>query len=100
MNHPYRVTPRGSRVATMTWAGDRGPNPKECPTLTPTAVAPAPDIAERKDLREILTKLADVGSVELKMNVPPDQRMSLRSLHLDPLKGKLREVVFFDTPDL
>ena len=68
--------------------------------MTSTAVAPAPDEAERKDLREILTKLADVGSVELKMNVPAEQRMSLRNLRMDPLKGRLREVVFFDTPDL
>src|SRR5437764_3372142 len=100
VDHPYRVTPAGSGVATM----DGGPRPrpesKECKTLTSTAVAPAPDEAERKDLREILTKLADVGSVELKMSVPAEQRMSLRNLRMDPLKGRLREVVFFDTPDL
>jgi hypothetical protein len=65
-----------------------------------TAVLERPETRERKDLRELLTKLADVGTVELKMNVPSEQRLSLRNLKLDPLLGKIREVVFFDTPDL
>src|SRR5436190_8808786 len=49
---------------------------------------------------EILDRIGDVGSVELKMNVPSEQRMALRQLKVDALKGNLREVVFFDTPDL
>src|SRR4051794_33708160 len=49
---------------------------------------------------EILEKLSDVGSVELKMNVPSEERMALRKLKVDPLQGHIREVVFFDTPDL
>src|SRR4051812_46851089 len=49
---------------------------------------------------EILTKLRDVGSVELKMNVPSSDRMALRKIKIDPLKGRIREVVFFDTPEL
>src|SRR3954454_3667129 len=68
--------------------------------VTTAAVMDQTDTRERKDLREILEKLADVGTVELKMNVPPDQRMGLRKLSIDALKGKIREVVFFDTPDL
>jgi hypothetical protein len=68
--------------------------------VTNTAVMERPETRERKDLREMLEKLADVGTVELKMNVPAEQRMSLRNLQIDALKGKIREVVFFDTPDL
>ncbi|TWD80050.1 hypothetical protein FB561_1122 [Kribbella amoyensis] len=55
------------------------------------------------DQEKIMTMLEDlrgVPSVELKMNVPADQRMSLRGLRLDPLQGQIREVFFFDTPDL
>jgi hypothetical protein len=68
--------------------------------VTNTAVLERPETRERKDLREMLEKLADVGTVELKMNVPAEQRLSLRNLQIDALKGKIREVVFFDTPDL
>jgi hypothetical protein len=48
----------------------------------------------------MLDRLAEVPSVELKMNVPADQRMALSGLHLDAMEGRLREVFFFDTPDL
>jgi hypothetical protein len=68
--------------------------------VTNTAVMERPETRERRDLREMLEKLVDVGTVELKMNVPAEQRMSLRKLDVDALKGKIREVVFFDTPDL
>ena len=68
--------------------------------VTNTAVLDRPETRERRDLREMLEKLVDVGTVELKMNVPAEQRLSLRKLGVDALKGKIREVVFFDTPDL
>jgi hypothetical protein len=54
----------------------------------------------RGELLEMLERLAEVPSVELKMNVPADQRMALSGLHLDAMQGRLREVLFFDTPDL
>jgi hypothetical protein len=60
----------------------------------------APAMAGRKDMLEILEKLGNVGSVELKMTVPSDQLLGLRSIRADALTGVLREVVFFDTPDL
>jgi len=68
--------------------------------LNSTAVATTPEAGERKELRDVLTKLGDVAKVELKLNVPAEQRMSLRRLRIDPLQGRLREVVFFDTPEL
>jgi hypothetical protein len=54
----------------------------------------------RDQLVDMLTDLAEVHSVELKMNVPADQRMAVSSLDIDPLRGKIRMVYFFDTPDL
>jgi hypothetical protein len=60
----------------------------------------APATTGRTDMLEIIDKLGDVGSVELKMSVPSEQLMGLRTIKADPLTGVLREVVFFDTPDL
>jgi hypothetical protein len=54
----------------------------------------------REELLEMLDRLVEVPSVELKMNVPADQRMALSGLHLDAMEGRLREVFFFDSPDL
>jgi hypothetical protein len=55
---------------------------------------------DREQRLEMLERLAAMPSIELKMNVPADQRMALSGLHLDFMAGKLREVYFFDTPDL
>ena len=55
---------------------------------------------DRDELLKMLDQMADVPSVELKMNVPGDQRMALSGLNFDAMQGRLREVYFFDTPDL
>jgi hypothetical protein len=40
-------------------------------------------------------------TVELKVTIPADQqRAAIRALGLDPLAAQIRQVVFFDTPDL
>lgn len=57
-------------------------------------------MAEQTEPTEVFRQLVGVTSVELKMNVPTDQRIALRALRLDTLRGRIREVVFFDTPDL
>ncbi len=51
---------------------------------------------------EKLTALIDeADSVELKLTVPEqDQRSTVTALGLDPLDGQIRQVFFFDTPDL
>jgi len=64
------------------------------------AVTDAPAALDRDKLLQAFKELGDVGSVELKMSVPGEQRMLLRALGVDTLKGKIREVTFFDTPDL
>jgi inorganic triphosphatase YgiF len=45
--------------------------------------------------------MKDADSVELKMTVPePAQLSTARALGLDPLQAQMRQVFFFDTPDL
>ena len=53
------------------------------------------------DLADILSLIEDADSVELKLTVPESsQRSILRALDLDPLDAQIRQVFFFDTPDL
>lgn len=58
------------------------------------------DSLTRDQLVGMMSELAEVHSVELKLTVPGDQRLAMSALDLDPLLGKIREVYFFDTPDL
>ena len=61
---------------------------------------PALAAMTRDQLLDMMSELSGVRSVELKLNVPADQRMSLQHLGIDPLEAKIRQVTFFDTPDL
>jgi len=62
------------------------------------ATAPALD-AER--LEELLKLTAGADSVELKLTVPEsDQYATAAALGVDPLNAQIRQVYFFDTPDL
>ena len=52
-------------------------------------------------LAEVIGLLSEVDSVELKVTVPESlRRSSVKALELDPLEGQLRQVWFFDTPEL
>jgi hypothetical protein len=52
-------------------------------------------------LPEMLELLHDCDSTELKLTVPEsDQRSAIRALGMDPLDAQIRQVYFFDTPDL
>ena len=65
--------------------------------MTP-AVAPTLSDAQ---LRELLDLIGDVDSVELKATVPESAHLdAAQALGIDPLEGQLRQVYFFDTPDL
>ncbi|HEY6708571.1 MAG TPA: hypothetical protein VJB61_13390 [Actinomycetota bacterium] len=46
----------------------------------------------REQRLEMLGRLAEVPSVELKMNIPADQRSGPSGLDLDAMRGRLREV--------
>jgi hypothetical protein len=60
----------------------------------------APRLSEAQ-LAELLPLLDEVGSVELKLTVPEGvQRATAGALGLDPLDAQIRQVFFFDTPDL
>ena len=72
-----------------------GPKAK---TTTPSA---PPGRLSDADLERLVPMLDDVDSVELKLTVPAsDQRKIVNALGLDPLDAVIRQVFFFDTPDL
>jgi hypothetical protein len=55
----------------------------------------------QEQINEIMGLLRKVESVELKMTVPEDHHSGLRQhLGVDPLEAEMRQVYFFDTPDL
>jgi hypothetical protein len=50
---------------------------------------------------ELIQAMKGVDSVELKLTVPESaHRSTVSSLGLDPLESQIRQVFFFDTPDL
>ena len=52
-------------------------------------------------LAELLELMADADSVELKVTLPESEhRSAVDALGLDPLDAQIRQVYFFDTPDL
>jgi hypothetical protein len=54
-----------------------------------------------EQLRDILRLSKGSDSVELKLTVPASgQRSAIQSLGIDPLDAQIRQVYFFDTPDL
>jgi hypothetical protein len=66
--------------------------------MTPTAAPPR--IADDR-LVELLELVRGADSVELKLTVPePDQRSTMQALGMDPIDAQIRQVFFFDTPDL
>jgi hypothetical protein len=67
-------------------------------TATKTPVQPSLPDAQ---LAELMSLLRGSDSVELKLTVPcAQQRAAVRALALDPLDAQIRQVVFFDMPDL
>ena len=53
------------------------------------------------ELQRLVALIKDVDSVELKLTVPePAQLSTAHALGLDPLQAQIRQVFFFDTPDL
>jgi hypothetical protein len=55
----------------------------------------------QEQLSELLGLIKDSDSVELKLTVPEEyHRSTIGSLGLDPLNAQIRQVFFFDTPDL
>src|SRR5215213_8613054 len=60
----------------------------------------APHLSDAQ-LAELLPLIEGADSVELKLTVPAEtQRPAIRALGLDPLDAQVRQVFFFDTPEL
>src|SRR3954452_20347739 len=54
-----------------------------------------------EQLAEVLALSRESDSVELKLTLPEsDHRSAVAALGMDPLEAQMRQVVFFDTPDL
>jgi hypothetical protein len=52
-------------------------------------------------LNELLGLIGGADSVELKVTLPEtDQRSAVQALQMDPLEAQIRQIFFFDTPDL
>jgi hypothetical protein len=61
----------------------------------------APPGFSNEELVRLLGLLEGADSVELKLTVPePHQRSTVAALELDPLEAQIRQVFFFDTPEL
>ncbi len=57
--------------------------------------------ATDEELGRLLALMNDSDSVELKVTVPEfEHRSAVVSLGLDPLEAQIRQIYFFDTPDL
>jgi hypothetical protein len=53
------------------------------------------------ELAELLSLVGQADSVELKLTVPESaQRSAVGALGMDPIEAQIRQVFFFDTPDL
>jgi hypothetical protein len=65
-----------------------------------TKTAVRPELSDAQ-LGALMRLLRGSDTVELKLTVPAsEQRAAIRGLGLDPLDAQIRQVVFFDTPDL
>jgi hypothetical protein len=60
----------------------------------------APTLSDEQ-LQQVLKLMKGADSVELKLTVPDtDQRAAVAGLGIDPLDAQIRQVFFFDTPEL
>ena len=86
---PFRSASRAER-------GD----PEEGDALMATAQATRPQLSDEQ-LTDILALAEGSDSVELKLSInDADRRATINALGLDPLQCQIRQVYFFDTPDL
>jgi hypothetical protein len=66
-----------------------------------TSATTSPSRLEDDQLVELLQLIRGADSVELKLTVPEsDQRSAVSALGMDPIAAQIRQVFFFDTPDL
>ena len=74
-------------------------SPTKAAPLPPKA-APLPRMTDEQ-FQELMRLIGKSDSVELKMTVDDaERRQAIDSLGIDPLNAQIRQVFFFDTPDL
>lgn len=74
---------------------------KEAETKKATEAPTDPKRITLLKLAETLKQFSGVDSIELKMTVDQaDHRSTMQALEMDPLQARIRQVLFFDTPDL
>src|SRR3954465_3607162 len=68
----------------------------------PMATAPAlRSTLSDDEFQKLVGLTKEVDSIELKLTVPEGAQLhAIRALGLDPLQAQIRQVFFFDTPDL
>lgn len=68
--------------------------------MSTTTAGAGPRLSDAQ-VQEVLALSRDADSVELKLTVPdPERRATVKALDLDVLDAQIRQVFFFDTPDL
>jgi len=68
--------------------------------MTPSTTTTSPTFSDEQ-LAELLDLIKESDSVELKLTVPEfHQRTTVVALGMDPLDAQIRQVFFFDTPEL
>lgn len=93
---PTNADPANADSATATSPGAEPPDTSQSESRS----AATPSLSGEQ-LGAILKLLPEVDSVEIKLTVAgADRRSVIRSLGVDPLKAQIRQVMFFDTPDL
>jgi hypothetical protein len=64
-------------------------------------MAPKSQALSDEDVRKVLELIREADSVELKLTVPAEEGFSTQTaLEIDPLDAHIRQIYFFDTPDL
>src|SRR5262245_52446978 len=67
----------------------------------PMTTTPSPSVLVADDLLKMMQLIKHSDSIELKLTVPTSAyRTSAKALRIDPLTAQIRQVFFFDTPDL
>ena len=65
------------------------------------AATTTPETLTNEEVVQVLALTKESDSVELKLTIPADaQRATINALDIDPLDAQIRQVFFFDTPEL
>jgi hypothetical protein len=93
-NHPHRTTTAPRQGARLAW------RVRKLPSAEGMRMAGTTELSN-EDLQTVLGLIRDADSVELKLTIHESARAdAARALGVDPLDSQIRQVFFFDTPEL